>query len=550
MKAASMPIQSMLNVAPIAPINEEILKVSTSDENKHICDPLSLMQKDQRQSYWRKWAMLNNLDAENVPEPITAGSMSALNVEPLLLHLLVISRFSGPDWPIAADNKNVVYYDILKTIFERNKKKQHFLSINMNEELFFSLMECLGLAAWRGNGRTGGEEDFSRVRKLHLNKEKTFRNYPATNLQSVALNIHTRSGGDEAKSGFEFIHKSFGEYLAARGLLSYALNTAKSLEKVDAEDVEKDWCSLVGSAELSPEITQFLYDEARRMLKPQKALKAKNALAELIAWVGQNGFSINKISADNSWQDLHKQQCCSRSTLVAATSAITSSIPIKWKHNCLHSDCTVNLKPHKFVRHHQGHLLVLVDQIGTLNNAGISRCFRRFNFQGMLFGVRNFVRTNFAGSNFRDCHFIHSLFYGVNIENTDLNKCYFNSCRFFGTVFSNSKLRNADFSNCMFTSVDFSYCDLTEANFSHVDAADRDFYYHTNGWHPKTIRGSIDFNEAILGGANLRHANLAGAINLSLEAINSAIGDEETILPNYIDRSKVVWLQKTGGDDV
>ena len=72
-------------------------------------------------------------------------------------------------------------------------------------------METFGLAAFRGNGRTGDHEAFE---KLHENP--IYKRIDGANLKNVALMIHSQK--DIEGSDFEFIYKSFGEYLTARGL--------------------------------------------------------------------------------------------------------------------------------------------------------------------------------------------------------------------------------------------------------------------------------------------------------------------------------------------
>jgi len=52
------------------------------------------------------------------------------------------------------------------------------------------------------------------------------------------------------------------------------------------------------------------------------------------------------------------------------------------------------------------------------------------------------------------------------------------------------------------------------------------------------FRGA-DFQGALLDGAILRGADLTGAKNLTLEQLSSAIIDDQTALPTYIDREKL-----------
>jgi uncharacterized protein YjbI with pentapeptide repeats len=52
------------------------------------------------------------------------------------------------------------------------------------------------------------------------------------------------------------------------------------------------------------------------------------------------------------------------------------------------------------------------------------------------------------------------------------------------------------------------------------------------------FRGA-DFEGALLKGAILRGADLTGAKNLTLEQLSSAIIDDRTALPAYINREKL-----------
>jgi len=52
------------------------------------------------------------------------------------------------------------------------------------------------------------------------------------------------------------------------------------------------------------------------------------------------------------------------------------------------------------------------------------------------------------------------------------------------------------------------------------------------------FRGA-DFEGALLDGAILRGADLTGARNLTLEQLSSAVIDDQTTLPTYIDREKL-----------
>lgn len=543
MEAASIQLQSMLNVAPIATMSAETCVISSQSSIK---DPENLMKQDQRSEYWKKWASLKGLECDKVPDAIIAESMKELNVEPLLLHLLIISKYSGKDWKIASDNKNFVYEDILQKIFERNRSKDHFQAAGITEELFFELMECLGIAAWRGNGRTGGEDDFRLIRKIHLDREKKFKNFPSANLRSVALNIHTRAGQEDMNSGFEFIHKSFGEYLAARGLLSHALKTADILEEKEPEDVEQLWSQLIGPAKLTDEIINFLYNESRRILTPEIAKKKKESLTELINWIFLNGFSVHKINPELSWIDLVTYQHCAFSTLMASASATASAIPVgDWDTVSHPAPWTVNISWPQTDRWDSKRRL---NDLGVAVESTVISALRRINLSSQTLWDASFSRNNLEGADLKSANIAWSLCIGTNFDNACLKNIKAPYIRAKNASFRNCDLSASDLENAYFDSVNMHHCNLRDANLKNINASSKSgsgsIYRSKNRYTNRLINASIDMEGVILENANLTGADLSGVINLSLEAVNSAFGTASTKLPDYIDRNKVVWLQE------
>lgn len=541
MNAANIPLKGMLNVAPIAKMSPETCMAHSGTDNL-IDDPDELMGIDQRLDYWRRWASIKNLDPEAIPMAITAASMKELNVEPLLLHLLMISKYIGDEWETAADNRNVVYEDILKKIFERNKTKDHFQAAGVTESIFFELMECLGIAAWRGNGRTGDEEDFRQIRKLHLNREKMFKDFPAARLKSVALNIHTRAEQEDTSSGFEFIHKSFGEYLAARGLLSQALKTAATLSEKEPEDVEQAWCQIIGSANLTTEIIDFLYNEARWKITPDKANECKDALTDLINWFLVHGFSVHKIARETTWAGLAVQQRCASSALFASTSAIATAIPVgDWSTVEFGAQWTVNVD---WPANDSVKTKRILNDLGVTIETPFIGALRRINLADQSLWDTSLSRTNLEGADLRHTTLIWSLLIDSNLEKANLEGVDGSQAILWCTNLKGCNLSYSDFSKAGFKGVDMRHCNLRGADLSSINAAKEAEYPFANFYTGLQIEGSIDFEGADLTDADLSDADLSGVLNLSLDAVNSAHGTVRTKLPDYLDRKKVIWLRK------
>jgi hypothetical protein len=139
---------------------------------------------------------------------------------------------------------------------------------DLGQEGFHSLMQALGLAAWRGGGRTGDEATFTSVRDTFMRPDllKKAKDCGAADLSNVALLFYTRRD-EEGGRGYEFLHKSFGEYLTARGLLSAFQRWGGQVDDptldFDSAEFLRRWLKLAGPAPISSEIVGFLRNEAR-----------------------------------------------------------------------------------------------------------------------------------------------------------------------------------------------------------------------------------------------------------------------------------------------
>ncbi len=91
---------------------------------------------------------------------------------------------------------------------------------------------------------------------------------------------------------------------------------------------------------------------------------------------------------------------------------------------------------------------------------------------------------------------------------------------------ANAAQRPLDIHGAFVRRTDLSGASLRGANLTGADA--------TNA-----IFRDVDFEGARLSGTVLRGADLTGAKNLTIEQLSAAIIDDRTILPGYIDRTKL-----------
>ena len=204
------------------------------------------------------------------PEVLNEAGLNDLTVEPLLLYLLMYSGLAGKDWPEAKENRNRIYEAIFAEVHERDRREKGKIAVDSRKD-FFTLMECLGLAAWMGGGRTGSDEDFEHIRdEIYApDRRKVFENLDQAALKNVAVQFYTHHGSRE-QPGYAFIHKSFGEYLTARALIKASKAWCEEYGKRNKwGSFAEDWLRLTGGQRLTREIGTFMSDEARLQMKPR-----------------------------------------------------------------------------------------------------------------------------------------------------------------------------------------------------------------------------------------------------------------------------------------
>lgn len=523
--AASLPLQVMLNVAPIYKLTENDLKPQRSPTDKF--DPAGTifpklegsLVEDQRSEYWSNWSKANKLPKQDMPKSITHEDLSELNSEPLLLHLMILSDFCGERWREAVENPNLVYEDLLVKIHKRNTGKLESKTPKKYRD-FITLMECLGLTAWRGNGRAGSPKEYEEVLKFHARRMSAQGIVP-TDLKSVVLQTHARSV-EGSGGGFEFIHKSFGEFLAARGIVSLALVSSRRLSNVDdpmdVETIARDWVGVVGGAKMNSEVLEFIKREAVRQLPNQNSDVLVKDLEKIASWVQVNGFPVLEKN-DGSFRKVETVQRCSEVAIFAAGVTLCEArvkregvegetFNVKWGDNA-GAGAFLN----------RGQSLqagISLPYLPGLNFSGQLLFFQnlvalnlsRGKFQGALLFGANFTGSNLSDSNFSGSITSQSIFNGCSLSGCEMSGCKLNAAFLKDVSCIDANLSEIVLSNSTLTDVDFSTSNLTGADFSHAILRDVNFSSAnlTNAKFEDSILINVNFNEAKTEGVKFENA--------------------------------------------
>lgn len=299
-----------------------------------ISDPDGLLNEDQRSSFWARWAIATGSDPEKVPEALEVKELEDLSAEPLLAYLLIYSGYVEENWEEAADNRNKIYDAIFEKIWQRERIKPTRQNLNdLGPTGFSSVMDALGIAAWRGGGRTGDEETFKKVCKISMSPKihEKARKCNFLGLDNVALLFYTQRDEDGGR-GYEFLHKSFGEYLTSRGLVSLFVRLGRQVIDDDIEfspdDFFERWAALTGPNPMTDEIANFIMNEMRLLSSEENSekpwLEARQwipAISKLVDKALIDGLPVHRLRSNDTWREVETNQRNAEAALLAILDA-------------------------------------------------------------------------------------------------------------------------------------------------------------------------------------------------------------------------------------
>ena len=387
-------------------------------------------------------------------------------------------------------------------------------------------MEVFGLAAFRGNGRTGDHKEFKYLRKRYANhktERDIYSKLDGAKLENVALMVHSRQ--EIAGAGFEFVHKSFGEYLAARALLG-ATKRLQRLWHNDENDEDEfklaeRWVNLIGTGELSNPVLRFLCDECHRWEATpiEKTIKALTAIFDRTL---RDGFPVQQavgISNTTTYRQMEHRQRCAEKAMLATITFLWSALN---KNRGNDETPLITLRQLETSR---GAASKMIDRVfsPTEREVGIRPTLSGLSLKGSdLYGIRiphailNGADLSYAdleradlsgadliGANLEDADLIGADLSRTNLINADLSGTNLDTADLFRTRMFSARLIHAYIPEANLYKADLSGVDLEEANLMGADLRQADL-------SRASLSGAV-LIEADLEGANLSRANLSGA---------------------------------------
>ncbi|AVK82638.1 hypothetical protein C3943_03275 [Lysinibacillus sp. B2A1] len=301
---------------------------------------------------------------------------------------------------------------------------------------------------------------------------------------------------------FDFVHKSFKEYLASNAIVR------KLIEMIELENEEFDTeiYKAFSTLKIIDNVEEFLFELLKKVEKDilkkiyfkLNLFFSENLLSHSIIDSIDTNLSIEIKSYFKDYSDitLRKMQCNLAECLITILSFLNDFLSLD----------NFALNEYKIFK-----LITIANSInyefrfeplGTIdleNSYLLSITLKQANFDGL----------NLSDSEIINCNLSMSSFINTGLQNTvisfsNLEFCNFTEANLYGSTISFSTLREADLSNAILNNVSISYSDLNGANLEYSDLRHCNF--------SDSNLSMVNIGNCKLDYANFTHTNLNGLI--------------------------------------
>jgi uncharacterized protein YjbI with pentapeptide repeats len=327
-------------------------------QNYNYRDEDKLLDEDRRQLWWQKYGKATGKEYEEMPQELAQDNLTDITEVPLLNYLLSLSLNRGKIEFDETTNLNIIYQDLLEAIYEREweNKRKHPTIQDIELDDFVRILEEIALAVWHGDGRTttvAAIESYCEDSGLQ-DLLTIFNEGVATGINRLLLAFYFRQYGHSAKGEetFEFVHKSFGEYLTAKRIIRELKKIDRQLRRKkedpddgwDEREALVSWAKLCGVIAIDSYLFSFIANEIAFVAPTKKLAEAKErvrqwqqTLSSLISFMLLHGMPMERLNC-STYKEANTRSRNAEEALLVVLSACgiftqkLSSISWKSKH--------------------------------------------------------------------------------------------------------------------------------------------------------------------------------------------------------------------------
>ena len=497
------------------------------DRNKrrNYQDHANLLEKDQRNSWWKKYGLVTGKNYTIMPEELKLDSLVEITSQPLLNYLVALSYVRSKDDAIEDKDKiifskktnlNAIYQDLLKSVHKRGwDTDQHPTLKGVEYKNFVRILEEIALAAWHGDGRT------TTVKEIEAHCESSglkrlleiFAEGAKSGVTSLLTAFYFRQSGygRDGDRTFEFTHKSFGEYLTARRIVRELSKIHKQLKNRESDPDEgwdekqalTRWIIICGMSAIDGYIFKFICDEIA-LYKIETVKQWQATLSHLISLMLRQGMPMERINPRPNYQEECRQGRNAEEALLVVLNACARYTKersnINWQSEYSFSKWLSGLQNNLSIKVLRSDLMI------------VNKCLSRLNLQGSYLErisvyAANFEEAHLESANFESAFLRMASFKGAHLQNANLRNAFL-----YKANLKEANLKGANLIGANLDKTNFKEANLEGANLAKVKLIGVDF----ETVNLKDLRGTnfeeANLKEANLEGANFKEANLEGAI--------------------------------------
>lgn len=407
--------------------------VSENDKVKHnYKDEQELLNEDKREQWWKNYGSLKGKKYNGLPGKLDRNNLIEVTSQPLLNYLVALSFIRGEVDFSKESNLNIIYEDLLTSVYQRVWENQQHRSVKKLEKKYFvQVLEEIALSSWHGDGRKTTVQDI----KNHFQPsdleslEKEFQKEAEEVITSLLLAFYFRESGwrkNQQGKTFEFTHKSFGEYLTAKRIIREITKIydnhkepQKYLYKGSYEkDALRRWANLCGASAMDEYLFDFVLDEMR-LQDPSDLANWQQTLCHLISFMLRHGMPMEDLNPRPDFHPANQQARNAEEALLVVLNAcarVTKNISqIEWQ------------SPEAFgtwISRLQGQRVALDVKVFSLNHLSfldLQKCILYFrDFYSANLEGANLVEANLEGATLKRANLKGANLEGANLEGTNL----------------------------------------------------------------------------------------------------------------------------------
>ena len=455
-----------------------VLPYCVDKDEARYSDPKKLLEDDKKDIWWQNYGKLIGKSYTGLPNELKRETLNDITSQPLLNYLLALSYDRGKIKFSEDTNLNELYADLVDAVYERSWQPPYRILDGIEKNDYERVLEEIAALAWQGAGRTTTVNAIEeRCKKSNLSHIFTkFQNGAQEGVANLLTAFYFRDAGvPGADRTFEFTHKSFGEYLAARKIVSHLKKTKKAIEQYkddqtgwSCERALEEWIYVCSTVAIDEYIFSFLCDEVRRNGK-KEVTSWQKMLCELISYMLKHGMPFEK-APSKSFLEMAVQSRNSEEALLAVLSACSRFTyelsEIDWPEETSAGEWLSKL-------------------CGQRTNRGvfIYSCLNHLDLWEQILYMKDLYDANLECSD---------LSYSI-MANTILRFANLCGANLAGAILYKANLENADFEGANLEDADFEGANLEDANFKGAN-----------------LKGA-NLCGANLCGANFENVNLEGA---------------------------------------